>query len=153
MQFIPLDIVGNIVSFLDILVDKCAPVLSSFAPVFSSRELDLVKCTWVKHTSIVCGVLKSLDVKLWHCNGCLHRKGAPAVEWDNGDKHWYRNDRIHRDGGPAIETRTLKQWISNGKTHRADGPAVETVRDKQWWWRGVFLFSETFPRPHRRYSI
>jgi hypothetical protein len=39
----------------------------------------------------------------WYLNGELHRVGAPAIEWIDGDCHWYWRDKIHRTDGPAVE--------------------------------------------------
>jgi hypothetical protein len=36
-------------------------------------------------------------------NKHLHREGAPAREWHDGDKSWYQHDQLHRENGPAIE--------------------------------------------------
>ena len=33
----------------------------------------------------------------------LHRVGAPAVVYDDGDASWYYNGKRHRDDGPAID--------------------------------------------------
>lgn len=39
----------------------------------------------------------------WSGSGKLHRFGAPAIEYANGDRKWYFEGELHREDGPAAE--------------------------------------------------
>jgi hypothetical protein len=54
----------------------------------------------------------------WYLNGELHRVGAPAIEWIDGDCHWYWRDKVHRTDGPAVE------WPNGDKEWYLDGQEV-----------------------------
>jgi len=83
--------------------------------------------------------------KEWYINGQLHREDGPAIIMVNGDKEWWVNGHKHREDGPAVEyVNGHKEWWVNGQLHRLDGPAVEWVNGyKEWWLNGKYYSSET----------
>jgi len=76
----------------------------------------------------------------------LHREGAPAIEWADGDKFWYINGELHREDGPAVEFLDGgKEWWNKDSLHRLDGPAVECASGhKAWYINGKQLTEKEF---------
>ena len=81
-----------------------------------------------------------------NCDGQLHRKFGPAIEYANGDRAWYLEDKRHREDGPAIEcVNGTKLWYKHGRLHRLDGPAIAMCNGQiQWYIEGVKLTREEF---------
>lgn len=58
----------------------------------------------------------TIGSKEWWVNGQLHREGAPAIVYGNGDKEWWVNGQRHRENGPAIVlVNGSKLWFLNGQ--------------------------------------
>lgn len=61
--------------------------------------------------------------KRWKLNGKLHRVGAPAVMYHNGDESYYQHGKRHREDGPAM---------------------VSPFGDREWWIEGDQLTEAEF---------
>jgi len=48
-------------------------------------------------------------------NGKIHKRGSPAVYWDNGGTEWFLDGLLHREDGPAIIVYGILIWGINGK--------------------------------------
>jgi hypothetical protein len=158
------DVLGEIISFLNITEDKS--ILDIHKQLFnlSDNEKDQILRTWENNSKyeikdrinrkewfVNSRLHREADLpaveyingkKYWYVNGQRHRESdKPAVEYADGYKEWWINDRRHRDGDlPAVErVNGYKSWFVNGKLHReADKPAVEyTNGNKQWWVNGI----------------
>lgn len=63
--------------------------------------------------------------------GKFHRIGAPAHEFDNGDKVWYVNGLRHNEEGPAIQ-------LANGENHYyIEGKELSLDQFQQWKLDGI----------------
>lgn len=82
----------------------------------------------------------------WWKNGELHREGAPAVEYKNGQQEWWKGGKLHRENGPAVFiTENWQEYWNNGQLHREDGPARVTSSGNIEWWRRGNLHRDNGP--------
>ena len=110
------DVLGEIISMLNILTDKETFHYLAQVHKLTEGESKKVYDFWLKHSKVECK--HANGAKLWYVNGILHREGGlPAVEYANGTKEWYVNGELHREGGlPAVEWADgRKEWYVNGK--------------------------------------
>lgn len=85
------------------------------------------------------------DSTSWYLNGKLHRIGAPAVEYENGNVEWWLQGVKHRVNGPAIINDQSEQWWSYGNKHCITGAAItHPSGEKEWWISGVQYSEEEF---------
>jgi hypothetical protein len=136
------DVLGEIISFLNITEDKS--ILDIHKQLFnlSDNEKDQILKTWKNNSKYECKVFD--DRKEWHVNGKIHREDdLPAVEREDGEKSWWVNGRLHRDADkPAVEyVDGAKCWFVNGRPHREDHkPVVENADgSKQWWVKDCYI--------------
>jgi hypothetical protein len=109
------DVLGNIVSFLDITEDR--NVLTVFKQIckISDKEKDHILRIWENNSKHECKEEK--EKTTWLVNGKIHRDNdLPAIEWIDGSKSWYINGKLHReDNKPAVEhSDGWKYWWVDG---------------------------------------
>ncbi len=137
---INVDVLGDIISFLDIAEDKS--ILNIHKQLFNltDNESNKILRTWKNNSKYEYTEDKD-GLKEWYVNGKLHREAdKPAVEHADGSKEWWVNGKKHRDNDlPAVEwVSGYKAWYIKGKRHRgADLPAIEySDGSKEWYVNG-----------------
>jgi hypothetical protein len=138
---INVDVLGDIISFLDITEDKSVLTVCKQLCKINDNESNQILRTWENNSKYECKVYD--DRKEWWVNGRLHREAdLPAVEFIKGMKLWFVNSKLHRENDlPAVVyANGTKEWWMNGLIHRdADRPAIEHANGvKEWWVNGKF---------------
>jgi hypothetical protein len=75
--------------------------------------------------------------KRWYVNKVIHRIGAPAIEYLDGDNEWRINGELHRDDGPAFTYGGRTVWYQHGLCHRVGGPAFVFPGTECWFKDGL----------------
>ena len=70
------------------------------------------------------GIPDSAGTRVWRFKGKLHRLGAPAFVYLDGDERWYEHGKLHRIGGPAKKWNGVWSWYEDGELHNTKGPAI-----------------------------
>jgi hypothetical protein len=112
---INVDVLGEIISFLDITEDRS--ILTSCRQIFNLTDDESSKIlrTWENNSKFKC--VKCAYKISWYVNNKLHRDNdLPAIEWIDGSKSWYINGKLHReDNKPAVEhSDGWKYWWVDG---------------------------------------
>lgn len=90
---------------------------------------------WLFLTARLTGSYSDDRATYWYCDGKLHRKDGPAIEYSNGDKKWYTEGKLHRVDGPAVEyINGSKFWFFDDELHREDGPAAVYEKGSKFWY-------------------
>ena len=89
------DVLGDIISFLDITEDRSILTVCKQLFNLSDNESNQILKTWEKNSKYECKVFDGS--KKWYVNGRLHREAdLPAVEYADGTKRWYVNSKFIR---------------------------------------------------------
>jgi hypothetical protein len=139
------DVLGDIISFLDITEDKYVLTVCKQLFKLTDNENNQILRTWENNSKYE--IKEIYGRKEWWVNGKKHRDDdLPAIEFSNGSKYWYVNGKRHRgDDKPAVESKDddVKIWYVNDKLHRDNNmPAVEFSNGyKEWWVNGTLIRS------------
>lgn len=167
---LPLDIVGQIFTYLDI--NECYGYTHVVRSVAVRRR---IRKMWVACTRFHTVTDSKTDRKVHYANGTVHRIGQPAIEGPGGSYRYVEYGQLHREGGePALHdhgaesksewwvrgrmrhgeaddqfSRTrgtdTRMWLRNGLLHRLTGPALIVATDHEAWYREGKLHREDGP--------
>lgn len=97
-------------------------------------------CTYTNKLKILAplnGKVELPEGTFYFDQGQLHRVGAAAATYANGQLEWFQHGILHRHAGPAIvEADGTVYWFNCGLRHRErDLPAVTYANgDMEWYW-------------------